>query len=111
MPPDTGIAAIVPLQETAPQTTTERQVVTANRLRDGVSVYFVGKGHWSTSLHEALHVDAEAGETLLKAAEAGTPAQPVVAPYLIDAALIDGRLEPRSLRERIRAFGPTVSYR
>jgi sulfite reductase (NADPH) hemoprotein beta-component len=109
MPPDTGIGN--PLQETPPQSTTLRQLVTGNRLRDGVPVYFVGKGHWSTTVAEALHVGPEAGESLLAAANAGDPPHPVVAPYLIDAALVEGRLEPASLRERIRAYGPTVSYR
>jgi hypothetical protein len=109
MPPDTGIANIV--QETTLQSTPLRQVVTANRLRDGVPVYFVGKGLWSTAMAEALHVAPEAGENLLAAAQAGDPPHPVVAPYLIDATLLQGRLEPTSLRERIRAYGPTVPYR
>ena len=111
MTPDTGIAAAMPPDTTLQATTTLRQVVTGNRLRDGVPVYFIGKGHWSTSVHEALHVAAEAGENLLVAAQAGAPPHPVVAPYLIDATLVGDRLEPSSLRERIRAFGPTVSYR
>jgi sulfite reductase (NADPH) hemoprotein beta-component len=110
--PDTGIAAsTMPPQEVAPQSTTLRQVVTGNRLRDGVPVYFAGDGHWSTAVEDALHVAAEAGESLLAASLAGAAPHPVVAPYLIDAILADGRLAPSSLRERIRAFGPTVPYR
>jgi sulfite reductase (NADPH) hemoprotein beta-component len=109
MPPDTGIANAP--QETSLQSTTLRQLVTGNRLHDGVPVYFVGKGHWSTAMPEALHVAPEAGESLLAAAQAGDPPSPVVAPYLIDAALLEGRIEPTSLRERIRAYGPTVAYR
>ena len=107
--PDTGIADTV--RETALQSTTLRQVVTGNRLLDGVPVYFVGKGRWSTTLGDALHVAAETGENLLAAAQAGAPPHPVVTPYLIDAALAGGRIEPLSLRERIRAYGPTASYR
>jgi hypothetical protein len=110
MPPDTGIASTLPPRETAPQSTALRQIVTANRLRDGVPVYFVGESHWSTAVEDALHVASEAGETLLTAAKAGPAPDPVVEPYLIDATLVDGRLAPSSLRERIRAFGPTVSY-
>jgi|HubBroStandDraft_1064217.scaffolds.fasta_scaffold302689_2 Protein of unknown function (DUF2849) len=110
--PDTGIVArTMPPQAAVPQSTTLRQVVTGNRLRDGAPVYFVGDGHWSTAVEDALHVAAEAGETLLAASLAGPTPHPVVAPYLIDATLADGRLEPSGLRERIRAFGPTVSYR
>lgn len=110
--PDTGIAArAMPPQETAPQSTTLRQVVTGNRLRDGVPVYFAGKGRWSTAVADALHVAPEGSENLLAASLASAAPHPVVAPYLIDATLADGRLEPSGLRERIRAFGPTVSYR
>lgn len=107
--PDTGIADT--LQQTPLESTTLRQLVTGNRLRDGVPVYFVGKGHWSTAVAEALHVAPEAGESLLAAAQAGAPPHPVVAPYLIDATLADGRVEPMGLRERIRAYGPTASHR
>jgi hypothetical protein len=31
-----------------------------------------------------------------------------VAPYLVEAVRQDGSVNPLSLRERIRAFGPTV---
>jgi Protein of unknown function (DUF2849) len=85
-----------------------RRLVTGNRLRDGVPVYFAGTGRWSPALAEARHVAAAEAETLLAEAQAGAPPHPVVAPYLIDAELRDGGLHPLSLRERIRAFGPTV---
>jgi hypothetical protein len=32
----------------------------------------------------------------------------VVAPYLVEAVAAQGRVHPVSLRERIRAFGPTI---
>ena len=85
-----------------------RQAVTANRLRDGAPVYFVGEGRWSPSIDDAAHVPAEAAENLLVEAQASPAPLPVVAPYLIDAVFEDGELRPVSLRERIRAFGPTV---
>ena len=85
-----------------------RQAVTANRLRDGAPVYFIGDGRWSPSIDDAAHATAEAAESLLAEAQASPTPLPVVAPYLIDAVLEDGRLRPASLRERIRAFGPTV---
>jgi hypothetical protein len=83
-------------------------VVTGNRLRDGVPVYFAGSGRWSPVLAEARHVAPAEAEALLAEAQAGAPPHPVIAPYLIEAALRDGRLVPLSLREQIRAFGPTV---
>ncbi len=85
-----------------------RRTVTGNRLRDGVPVYFAGAGRWSPAVAEARHVaEAEAG-ALLAEALAGPPPHPVIAPYLIEAVLRDGRLVPLGLREEIRAFGPTV---
>jgi hypothetical protein len=110
-PDDTGVAASAAVPTAgAPSSTALRQVVTANRLRDGVPVYFVGDGHWSLVVAEAQHVAASAAESLLAAAQGGPPPHPVVAPYLIDAVAEDGNLRPLSLRERIRAYGPTVSY-
>lgn len=84
------------------------QLVTANRLRDGAVVYRTETDGWSTDLARAyLVADAEA-EALLAAAETGPKPLPVVAPYLIEAEFEGGAIRPRSLRERIRAQGPTV---
>jgi hypothetical protein len=84
------------------------RVVTGNRLRDGIPVYFAGDGRWSSDVAEAHAVDAAAGEALLAEAQAGPPPHPVVGAYLIAAELVEGRLRPVGLREEIRAFGPTV---
>lgn len=85
-----------------------RRVVTGNRLRDGVPVYFAGAGRWSPVLEEAHHVAAAEAEALLAEAQQDAPPHPVIAPYVIEAVLRDGSLRPLSLREEIRAFGPTV---
>jgi hypothetical protein len=84
------------------------QLVTANRLRDGVPVYYAGVDRWSPVIADALLVAEAEAESLLAAAEAGPAPRPVVAPYLIDAVRAEGAVQPQSLRERIRAFGPTV---
>jgi hypothetical protein len=86
-----------------------RHVVTGNRLRDGVPVYFAGAGSWSPQLAEARHASAGEAEALLAEAQAGPAPHPVIAPYLAEVEEADGRLVPRSLREKIRAFGPTVA--
>jgi len=85
-----------------------KHLVTANRLRDGVPVYFAGIEHWSTRIDDALLVPEPDAATLLEAAQAGPPARAVIGPYLIEAELAGERVRPVSLRERIRAFGPTV---
>lgn len=84
------------------------RLVTANRLRDGVPVYFTGSGGWSTRLADACVVPPAEASTLLAAAEAGSPPRPVVAPYVIEAVSTGDELRPTSLRERIRARGPSV---
>jgi len=84
------------------------QLVTGNRLRDGVPVYFTMRQDWSPSIDEASLVASDAGEALLATAQAGAPPLPVVAPYLADAVREAGHVRPSSLRERIRAFGPSV---
>ena len=84
------------------------QVVTANRLNDGAVIYLVDGGRWSTRLEEArILVDAAQADAMLD--EAGRDAATrVVGPYLID--IETGEAGPRvaSLRERIRATGPTI---
>jgi hypothetical protein len=84
------------------------KVVTANRLRDGVPVYFCGGTVWSPAIGEGAFVAEETGEILLSEARQGKTAAPVIAPYVIDAEIEDGIVTPVGLRERIRAFGPTV---
>jgi hypothetical protein len=84
------------------------RVVTANRLRDGVPVYFVGGGAWSPAIGDAVTVAAPEAAALLAAAQAGPAPSAVIAPYLVEVLEDDGGLRPLSLRERIRAFGPTA---
>lgn len=83
--------------------------MTANRLADGFVVYRTASGQWSAKIVEALSVqDEAAAAALLAAATLDAEKAIVIAPYLIDAELIDGRIEPVSLREKIRAAGPTI---
>jgi hypothetical protein len=84
------------------------QLVTGNRLRDVVPVYFTVRQGWSPSIDEADLVTPKAGDALLTASQAGPSPLPVVAPYLVEAVRESGHIRPASLRERIRAFGPSV---
>jgi len=85
------------------------QLVTANRLNDGKVIYFAGNGAWSAAIDKARLVEAKDGAALLAEAQAGPAPHPAVAPVLIDAGRENGRIVPATLRERIRAFGPTIS--
>ncbi len=87
-----------------------KQVVTANRLRDGVPVYYAGRETWTAAINEALPVTEADGETLLAEAQGGAAPVTVVAPYLIEVTAEPGATRPIGLRETIRAFGPTVDF-
>ena len=82
------------------------QAVTANRLGNGVVVYLTAQGAWSERLEDAARADGAAAEAMLAEAEAQPLA--VVGPYLIDLAEGENGLELASVRERIRAAGPSV---
>lgn len=85
------------------------QVISANRLRDGLVVYLTSDGHWSECIVDAETVrDELAGAASLARAQADVEARLVVDPYPIDVAVRDGVLQPIRFRELIRAKGPTV---
>jgi hypothetical protein len=79
-------------------------VVTANRLSDGKVLYRAADEGWTTRLEAAAVVTTtEAARELLPAAvREDTEA---VDAYAAPVAICDGCIEPRNLRERIRAAG------
>ncbi len=85
-------------------------VVTANVLRTGAVVYLKSDGTWVERLVDADIADGKdamaAFETLaLTAIERNV----VTAIYAFDVAIIDGKPQPVSVREKIRAaHAPTV---
>jgi len=85
----------------------ELQIASANRLSDGVVVFLDDAGQWTPRIDRAaLARDKRAAEILLQRAQA--EASSVVEPYLVAMTEEeDGRLEPLSLREKIRASGLT----
>ena len=85
------------------------QVVTANRLADGLVVFLAENDIWSEALADArILTDAAAAKLLMASAERAASAQVVVGPYLIDVRETPTGIAPVQLRERIRAAGPTV---
>ena len=85
------------------------QAVTANRLSDGEVVYFSPDNRWVEAFAMAEVADgAEAAETLLARAMPADFEAHVLEPYLFEV-LEDGQAyKPASVRETIRAAGPTV---
>jgi hypothetical protein len=85
------------------------QIVTANRLRDGIVVFLNRSGAWSELIDEAtLALEPEAARALENRAKADETACIVTGSYLIDAERRDGRVRASHIRERMRTLGPTV---
>lgn len=85
------------------------QILTANRLRDGIVVFFTRDGGWSERIDDSWVSDDETSRAELAAAgEHAVAAGTVVGPYLIDAAVTGEHIRADRLRERIRAAGPTA---
>lgn len=85
------------------------KVASANRLADGMVVFLDDAGQWTERLDRAaIARDKQAAEGLLARAQAKSFT--VVDPFLV-AVIEDeaGRIEPLSLREKIRASGLTFA--
>ena len=86
------------------------QAVTANRLLDGEVVYLAADNSWTEVFSEAEIADGpEAGEALLARAVPDGFEKQVLEPYLFEAIEDENTgFRPVSVREIIRAKGPTV---
>jgi hypothetical protein len=84
-------------------------VVTANRLTDGIVVYLAPDGGWVEDIAHARFAETEEETKALE--ELGKQAEKqrlVVAVYPMPVALKDGEVDPLSVRERIRASHRTT---
>ncbi len=91
-------------------TTPEKgQLVTANRLRDGIAVFLTRSGDWSEEIDAAvLALEPQAAAALEARAREDEKKTIVTGSYLVDAERLDGRVRAAHIRERMRALGPTV---
>jgi hypothetical protein len=91
-------------------TTPEKgQLVTANRLRDGIAVFLTRAGDWSEVIDEAvLALEPQAAAALEARAKEDERKTLVTGAYLVDAERLNGRVRASHIRERMRALGPTV---
>jgi hypothetical protein len=84
-------------------------VVTANRLVDGIVVYLAAEGGWTEEIGRARLAETEEETKVLEADAAKDVAlRKVVAVYPMAVALHDGTVDPLSVRERIRAAHRTT---
>jgi len=84
-------------------------VITANRLVDGIVVYLAPDGSWTEEIGGAWLAETEEETKALEAQAAeAVKARKVVAVYPMEVALNDGAIDPLSVRERIRAAHRTT---
>jgi sulfite reductase (NADPH) hemoprotein beta-component len=84
-----------------------QQMIIANRLNDGVVVFFATGERWVGDIDAGLVIEAGADDALEIAKRHELECR-VIDPSLIEVSVEDGRLKPVAVREAIRAFGPTV---
>jgi hypothetical protein len=86
------------------------QVITANRLRDGLIVYLTKDENvtgWTENIDYAYIAGEEQIDALLATAKTYEESNVVVGTYAVEIA---GSKMPLTARERIRATGPSVRY-
>jgi hypothetical protein len=83
------------------------KVLTANRLTDGIAVWYANGGWAETIDHADLAHDKAAEDRLEAIGAAAYANNEVVDVNLIDVTVVDGIVEAVRLREKIRAAGPT----
>jgi hypothetical protein len=84
-------------------------VITANRLIDGIVMFQDAAGGWVEDFASAaVYPDAAATQAALALAKQDEARDLVVEPYAVVVELRNGHFAPKALRELIRARGPTV---
>ncbi|MBL0373922.1 DUF2849 domain-containing protein [Rhizobium sp. KVB221] len=87
------------------------QILTANRLSDGISVWYDVDGLWNESIARAeIARTKEDAARLESVGKQAFSANLVLDVNLIDVEENNGFIRPLRLRERIRAEGPTIDY-
>jgi hypothetical protein len=84
------------------------EVITANRLIDGIVVFQAGEGWAEDFAKAAIYETAEASKAALARAKEDEGRDIVVEPYAVVVELRSGHYAPKALREFIRASGPTT---
>ena len=85
------------------------EIVTANRLVDGVVVFLGPQMRWVEAYARAtVFTDESAKAEAMAAAKRSEAQNEVVEPYFVEVVARGGGLAPKTLREEIRANGPTI---
>ncbi len=87
------------------------KLVSANRLADGIVVYAAAGGAWVEQLSLAqIFASKEEAEARLLLAQEDAKRNLIVEPVLVDVAQEASGFRPLTLRETIRAQGPTIDF-
>lgn len=85
------------------------EIVTANRLIDGIVVFQDAAGGWSEDFaRAAILKDAKSTKAALGVAKSDEARDLIVEPYAVAVEFRNGHFVPKALRELIRASGPTI---
>ncbi len=85
------------------------QIVTANRLRDGLVVFLGADGDWSERIEDAAgSMNEEGALELMAAANKSEKDCHVVGPYLVEVDVSADGARPVLHRELVRVSGPSV---
>ncbi len=84
------------------------KILTGNELLSGATVYLDGAGRWVEELQKARVFSGEEAEALDAAIERTRLTGRVISIETEDVQVLDGRIHPIRIRERIRAEGPTA---
>ena len=85
------------------------RMIIANRLTDGLVVFYTDGGGWSVDIADGIVLTDDAEEKRqFEAARSDEDHCIVIDPNLIDVSVDGGSPRPVAIREAIRAFGPTV---
>jgi hypothetical protein len=88
---------------------TMSDIITANRLIDGIVLFQESGGGWAEDFaYAAIYPDAAATKAALDLAKEDERQDLIVEPYAVAVELRNGHFAPKALRELIRATGPTV---
>lgn len=85
-------------------------VVSASSTDEGAPVYLSAGGEWTRLLREAQPVDKETSERLVRE-RAENDQRRVCDPYAFKVSVSKNGIDPLSVRETIRAQGPTTRLR
>jgi hypothetical protein len=84
------------------------EVITANRLIDGIVVFQADEGWVEDFARAAVYESADQSKAALARAKEDEARDLVVEPYAVVVELRSGHYAPKALREFIRAAGPTT---